>query len=183
LKKRAVTAIFISILIASFFGGCEARTRYRVLSIFFDGVPNPDRVVASAQKKRTGSRGAEADANEKRSKQFTEHGPYAAKLCEGCHQRGTNKLLMPIESLCLYCHTVAMDKKRIHGPVASGGCKVCHDAHSSPNRFLLVSDSQEFCLYCHDKNEISTREVHQGVTEECTACHDAHGSDNEFLLR
>jgi predicted CXXCH cytochrome family protein len=163
--------------------GCEARARYRVLSIFFDGVPNPDKTMVSADNKQNAGGRPEADAGAREAKQYTEHGPYAAKLCEGCHQRGTNKLLLPIESLCLYCHSVAMDKKRVHGPIASGGCKVCHDPHSSSNRFLLVSDSKEFCLYCHDKNEIATREVHRDMTTECTTCHDAHGSDNEFLLK
>jgi predicted CXXCH cytochrome family protein len=163
--------------------GCEARARYRVLSIFFDGVPNPDAPTATAAGNQDAGGRVAADKRETGKNQYTEHGPYAARLCEGCHQRGTNKLLLPIESLCLHCHSIAMDKKRVHGPIASGGCKVCHDPHSSSNRFLLVSDSKEFCLYCHDKNEISTREVHQGMSEECITCHDAHGSDNDFLLK
>jgi predicted CXXCH cytochrome family protein len=171
------------LMVAAVLFGCEARTRYKVFGPFFDGVPNPDETAPSADRNKSIGARAAVDANETKKKQYVEHGPYAAKLCEGCHQRGTNKLLMPIESLCLYCHAVTSGKKRIHGPIASGGCKICHDPHSSSNRFLLVSDSKEFCLYCHDKNEIATREVHQGMSTECITCHDAHGSDNEFLLK
>lgn len=163
--------------------GCDARTQYRLLSPFFDGVPNPDQTTSTAGGNNNAGSRAAVDKRDTRVNQYTEHGPYAAKLCEGCHQRGTNKLLLPIESLCLYCHTFQTEKKRVHGPIASGGCKVCHDPHSSPNRFLLVSESKEFCLYCHDKNEIATREVHKDTAAECTTCHDAHGSDNEFLLK
>ena len=178
--KQAAIFVIIFLMTTAVLCGCEARTRYRVLSIFFDGVPDPEKTAVTAI-----NAGAAATAyrDETKKQQYTEHGPYAAKLCEGCHQRGTNKLLMPVESLCIYCHAFTMDKKRMHGPIASGGCKVCHDPHSSSNRFLLVSDSKEFCLYCHDKNEIATRQAHQGMTAECITCHDAHGSDNEFLLK
>ena len=182
MNKQVAICVIISIISAAVLCGCEARTRYRVLSIFFDGVPDPDKSTGTAEGgKNVGT--TAAGGGEIRNHQYTEHGPYAARLCEGCHQRGTNKLLMPVESLCIYCHAFAMNKKRMHGPIASGGCKVCHDPHSSSNRFLLVSDSKEFCLYCHDKNEISTHEVHQDMTTECITCHDAHGSDNEFLLK
>lgn len=183
MNKRAAIIVFICFVSVALLFGCDARTRYRLFSPFLDGVPNPDQQTSVAGSNKIAANSPAAATNETGKNQYTEHGPYAAKLCEGCHQRGTNKLLMPIESLCLNCHTVTLEKKRIHGPVASGGCKVCHDPHASSNRFLLVSDSKEFCIYCHDKDEIATHEVHQGMTEECITCHDAHGSDNEFLLK
>ncbi len=182
MSKRAVIIVSIYFVSVALLCGCDARTRYRLLSPFLDGVPNPDNATQAENRTGVNSRAA-GGIKDTKIIQHTEHGPYAARLCEGCHQRGTNKLLLPIESLCLYCHAFQMEKKKVHGPIASGGCKVCHDPHSSSNRFLLVADSKEFCLYCHDKNEISTREVHQGMSEECTECHDAHGSDNDFLLK
>jgi len=175
--KRAAI-IIVCIFAAAVLCACEARTRYRVLSFFFDGVPNPDQTITKTKRKKGGT-----DGSGEIKKGRSEHGPYAAGLCEGCHQRSTNKLLMPAEKLCSYCHTVKSEKKRVHGPMASGGCRICHEPHSSPNRFLLVSESKEFCLYCHDKKEIASREAHKDLSAECTECHDAHGSDNEFLLK
>lgn len=155
------------------FGAPEQR--YKVLSFLFDGVPSH----------KKGDAGSVKTASGKNIPQTVniEHGPYAARLCEGCHQRGSNKLIMPIEALCLNCHTFRTDK-RLHGPIASGGCKVCHDPHTSSNRFLLVSEATEFCFYCHDRNAVSKRDVHKGINDVvCITCHDAHMSDNEFLLK
>lgn len=159
--------------------GCAEGTRYKVLSFFFDGVPGPQAEQAGQNVKRKDS----TSTTKTEQYRYGEHGPYAAKLCESCHQRGTNKLIMPLEQLCLNCHELKFGKKKIHGPLTSGDCTVCHDAHSSPNRYLLVSDSKEFCFYCHDKNEIQKRDVHREIQAECTVCHDAHASANEFLLK
>jgi len=97
--------------------------------------------------------------------------------------KNTNKLLLPIEELCFKCHVLDIAKKYVHGPLASGGCRVCHYPHGSAYSFLLVAESKEFCLYCHDKASILKRDVHQGMTEQCTTCHEAHSSDIEFLIK
>jgi predicted CXXCH cytochrome family protein len=115
--------------------------------------------------------------------QYKAHGPFAAKLCDACHNKRDNTLLMPIESLCLNCHHLNINKKYIHGPVASGGCRVCHDPHGSGYPFLLTAEPREFCPRCHDKSLIFAKEVHEGTTEQCTTCHDAHSSDMPNLLR
>jgi len=160
-----------------------------VLCHLFDGVPPPHGVapcdggpggVAVAGGGRA-SRGKESSEN--KAAQYTEHGPYAAKLCDGCHQRQTNQLILPVEELCFNCHVFPLDKRKVHGPLASGGCIICHNPHGSGNRFLLVSDSQGFCLYCHRREDVSGNEAHQGLDEACTTCHNAHASDNDHLLR
>ncbi|MEW6117898.1 MAG: cytochrome c3 family protein [Nitrospirota bacterium] len=150
--------------------------KYRVLSFFFDGVPPP--VKESGQEP-----GEEASKTTAVRQRFTAHGPYAARFCDACHLRGSNKLLMPVEELCLNCHTLSTAKKKLHGPLAAGSCNVCHDPHGSSYRYLLVSDSKTFCYHCHNQSDVMRRPVHQGTDLECTMCHDAHAADSEFLLK
>ena len=90
---------------------------------------------------------------------------------------------MPIEKLCQYCHVILTNKRLLHGPVAAGGCRVCHDPHGSSFPFLLVSESKKFCLYCHNGADIAKNEAHKGVDADCTECHDAHASNNDYLLK
>jgi predicted CXXCH cytochrome family protein len=170
--------IAIFFFFSSFLCGCAPEKRYKVLSFFFDGVPNPAEMPKQVQRGPGG--GAEPPVVKKT---YRMHGPYAAKLCSGCHQRGTNILILPIEKLCLNCHIIQMNKKYIHGPVASGGCKICHEPHGSSFPFLLVSEPQKFCFYCHKEKDVARNEVHAGITEGCTDCHDAHMADNKNLLK
>ena len=159
--------------------GCSPETQYKTLSFFFDGVPPPGGAT-----KESGTRGkAEGPGEEQKKNIFRGHGPYAAKLCEGCHVRGTNKLIMPVEELCFTCHTLDIRKKYVHGPLASGGCIVCHAPHGSNYAFYLVSEPRDFCLHCHDKKAVYSAEVHRDIQEECTVCHDAHSSDVRYLLK
>lgn len=172
--------IFAGILVLLLFllSGCEPMTRYRTLSLFFDGVPNPEEEEAlQARNAQAGGRVKQAAAT------YRMHGPYAARLCSACHQAGTNALVLPIEQLCFKCHLLQFDKKYVHGPVAAGGCKTCHDPHGSSYPFLLVSEARIFCFKCHSEKDIARNEVHKGVTEQCTVCHDAHTSDAVYLLR
>ena len=173
--KGALWACFA----AAFSLSCSATTRHRVLSTFFDGVP-PEK-APSAQ----GAPGASpAAATVTRRSGFGQHGPYAAGLCGACHESGaTNALVVPKDELCLRCHQLRLDKKYVHGPIASGGCLVCHDPHSSRYRFLLLSDSDRFCFHCHDRESLTKIEGHGGTEEKCTECHDAHMSDQRYLLK
>ena len=166
--------VFLLFLLCS----CEPMTRYKTLSLFFDGVPNPEEEALQAQNAKTGGSGAKQAAAT-----YKMHGPYAARLCSACHQAGSNNLILPIERLCVNCHVLQLDKKYVHGPVAAGGCKICHDPHGSSFPYLLVSEARIFCLRCHSEKDIAKNEAHKGVTEECTECHDAHTSDKVYLLR
>ena len=155
--------------------GCEAQTRYKVLSFFFDGVPAPqDRSLLADGADAKGPAGG-------RVQRASKHGPYEAKMCAACHDPNTNALLLPKDKLCLKCHELQTGSRQ-HGPFASGGCLVCHDPHRSSSEHLLVAPVQEFCMYCHEPRDIYSRKVHQGMTMSCTACHNPHGSDNEYFL-
>jgi predicted CXXCH cytochrome family protein len=155
--------------------GCKTATRYKVLSFFFDGVPSPREKPVAQQ---PGAAPARIPAPG-----ISEHGPYASRMCDACHQRQTNDLVAPEDELCYRCHDLNLNKKYVHGPLASGGCLVCHDPHSSPNRFLLVSESTNFCLTCHDVTSVAANPAHVDTSLQCTDCHSAHMSDNPHLLK
>ena len=160
--------------------GCNATSRYKVLSFFFDGVPPPPTTEAPEGKQAA----TPASAIPSRQVGYREHGPYAARLCNACHESAaTNALVAPREQLCFKCHEFRTDKKYVHGPLASGGCLACHDPHSSQYRYFLVSESDSFCFHCHDREAIARIGAHGGVEQKCTACHDPHMSNRKYLLR
>lgn len=173
---------FILSLILMLLSGCsEPEKKYKILSFFFDGVPQP-RPIESSPIVREQRR--ESNLPEKKPLHIpAEHGPYAARMCYGCHKRDTNELIMPPEKLCLYCHNMDIEKKWVHGPIAAGGCRVCHLPHSSGYAYMLVAEPQEFCLYCHNRDEILKNEVHRYSDLRCLDCHDAHTGKDRFLLK
>jgi len=162
------------------FPGCDAPSRYRVLRLFFDGVPPPTATEAAG----LGEAVAHGGAAPARRITGGAHGPYAAKQCGACHESAaTNKLVLPRDELCFRCHDLQLNKKYIHGPLASGGCLACHDPHSSRYRYLLLSESDSFCFFCHDRAAVARIAGHEGIEGECTTCHDAHMSDKKYLLK
>lgn len=174
-RSAATWAVLAAVLAV----GCEATTSYRVLSVFFDGVPTPAPagVEVAVSDRAPGSLKPRYPA-------FSEHGPYAAKLCTACHASPTsNTFVVPREELCQHCHDLQLDKKYIHGPIASGGCVSCHDPHSSKYRYMLVADAGTFCLHCHQREDIERVPAHVGASDQCTSCHDPHQSDRKYLLR
>ena len=153
--------------------GCSDRT----LRIFFDGVPD-------RKQKTQITPGVSGQGHKAVSAAYYQHAPYAAKECSSCHDRNkTNNLIVPKDQLCFTCHDFPMDKKYVHGPLASGGCLLCHNPHASPNPYLLVSASTTFCFSCHDREAIPKDEPHMRADVQCTDCHDAHMSDKKYLLK
>jgi DmsE family decaheme c-type cytochrome len=77
------------------------------------------------------------------------------------------------DDVCFQCHP----EKRgpwvfEHLPVKEEGCSVCHAAHGSPNRFLLIRrDPRRVCAECHGIP------AHAGLAS-CVTCHpQIHGSN------
>jgi len=160
--------------------GCDAASRHEVLTVFFDGVPTPVATVSP----EANLAAAPAGGVQERRVRYGEHGPYGAKLCNACHEStAANTFVVPREQLCFRCHDLKLDKRYIHGPLASGGCTVCHDPHSSKYRYLLVSESDSFCFHCHNPQTIANIGAHAGIDGQCTSCHDPHMSDKQYLLR
>jgi predicted CXXCH cytochrome family protein len=173
MRKAASWTCAVALLSAA----CSQAARHKALTTFFDGVPPLEK--ADTPKGQQPAVGSTAPP---RKAQGSEHGPYAAKLCDACHAKGaTNALAPPADELCAQCHTIKTDKKFMHGPLVSGGCLVCHDPHSSRYPYLLVSDSGS-CLDCHDREAVARIEGHR-IDSNCTTCHDAHGSDTKYLLK
>lgn len=128
-KTQMTGAALLVAAVLIFFPACDANRRYAVLSFLFDGVPKPESgepKQARGEEKRPG-----ADAE---NKGYFQHGPYAARLCDGCHEPRSNKLLLPKEELCLFCHAMPVNRSTVHGPLAAGGCMVCHDPHGTSPR-------------------------------------------------
>ncbi len=174
-------AVTCASIIAGLLIGCNPTTRHQVLTTFFDGVPPPPTPTPTPE---IGQGLTSGYAGLPRRVRFGAHGPYAAKLCTGCHVPGTtNSLVVPREELCFRCHEFSLNKKYVHGPLASGGCTACHDPHSSQYRYLLVSESDSFCFHCHEREVVARVGAHAGAEEQCTGCHDPHMSDKRYLLR
>lgn len=158
---------------------CSEAKNHHILTVFFDGVPP----LGSPERAGDGGAGR-SQAGAGMAVENHEHGPYAAKYCDGCHEPGRgNVLVAPAEKLCERCHDLDLRKSFVHGPLVAGGCLVCHDPHQSRYPYMLVAESKTFCLRCHERNALRRIAGHEEADRACTACHEAHMSDRRFLLR
>jgi len=171
-------ALSAFVLAAALALGCGATTRHRVLSFFFDGVPQPQAPAAAAAPTQPAAAAQQSRIGR------VEHEPFAAKECDSCHDKGSsNGLVVSREKLCFQCHDFDLKAKYVHGPLVAGGCLLCHDPHSSPYKHLLRSDSDGFCLSCHDQRDLTKVDGHQAGRVDCTSCHEASMSDKKYLLK
>ena len=116
------------------------------------------------------------------------HEPYRRKQCRTCHlperafvieREGTE--------LCKQCHEAFFDKLEqlafIHGPLAVGQCKMCHNPHESPYPALTPAPQPELCRPCHELEALLLNPRHADKSERCDSCHNPHGGDARFQLR
>ena len=92
------------------------------------------------------------------------------------------------EPTCYGCHSKDLFVgKSIHGPVAKGDCRACHNPHVAKYKQLLSVSTKELCYGCHGdlkKNLDQRKNVHQPFREaDCLACHDPHSSNSKGLVR
>jgi predicted CXXCH cytochrome family protein len=76
--------------------------------------------------------------------------------------------------------------KFVHGPVAVGGCTMCHNPHQSDFPRMLPAAGNDVCFSCHtDKAEAfkGKKFVHKPVAEKCTNCHSPHSGDYKYNFK
>ncbi len=164
------------------------RTKYEWLSVFLDGVPDPNAPIQESVPASFGQMGEPSMAAtvvaEMEPGRFF-HAPYQERDCQACHASAySNKLILPAQELCFSCHfewigRVAFD----HAPTLSGDCLECHLPHSSEFEHLLIDNGPQLCHQCHQEKLLSPIDAHiPGETAACYTCHNPHESTQKFLL-
>jgi predicted CXXCH cytochrome family protein len=159
--------------------GCSVHQKYRTLSFFFDGVPDPDAQIASAASLQSSGT---SNGTSVQKKQY-QHKPYATGNCEACHT--ANKQLVTLSTeLCIKCHANSPTQfAEMHVPVAIGECLWCHEPHESDSPRLLKTTATRLCLQCHDPVLLeSTVKEHTLIKANCLECHTGHGGVKPSLL-
>jgi predicted CXXCH cytochrome family protein len=167
---------------------CSPDARYRTLSFFFDGVPDPN--APPPPERRTYvtdlKPGEDPAARRPARRLVSVHPPYAEDDCTACHNLNTGMLTLPIrEGLCNICHAdVTEGLDYLHGPVAVADCVACHHYHASTYIDLLLDEPDQICLRCHELEKL-TNPPHDALVKAapCAQCHDPHGGGNRHFLK
>ncbi|MBI5863118.1 MAG: hypothetical protein HZB38_01130 [Planctomycetes bacterium] len=162
---------------------CAPTTRYRVLSFFFDGVPEPGakpRKASAAEEKLI------IPIAQPMKKEVFAHAPYRGNLCRECHDPTGSWLEMTVEAgLCEKCHA-AFEESRplVHRPAADRNCLACHSPHESAYPGVLTRSPETLCDDCHRREDLNCGPHHETLSSDpCLSCHDPHGGADPFFLR
>jgi predicted CXXCH cytochrome family protein len=159
------------------FGCSTPQQRYRALSVFFDGVPDPDAAAKLAAQPRKNATGQTVYL----------HKPYEDKNCNACHPNTSDIFARAKVSadVCMKCHSsVQAEHKIIHGPVAAQECFYCHSPHHSIQPHLLKTAQPKLCTQCHAVATLSvTPPEHLDAKVDCISCHSGHGGADRRFLR
>lgn len=161
--------------------GCTPERRYKVLSFFFDGVPDPNapKVDRNAGQVVTTSSG--------RVIRVYQHKPFKDNQCGSCHavSSGSYESFEKLDAkICLKCHANELTRYPVmHGPVASVQCLTCHSPHESAIPGLLKEKAPGVCTQCHVPDLRPKDKDHQSPASPCLTCHVGHGSNKQGLLR
>ena len=175
-------AFWVALMLAA---SCSSKTtRYRVLSFFFDGVPDPNAPVL--EKLADSPSPGKADKVQKPRREIFAHKPWRENKCRDCHNPDNGMLYETLEKgLCQSCHPeVPGDTAYVHGPVAINDCLSCHDPHKSQYPGLLRDDAKLICFRCHNEADLTKGPGHKSIGEvACIECHDPHGGNDPLFLR
>ncbi|MCY2926687.1 MAG: cytochrome c3 family protein [Planctomycetota bacterium] len=195
----AVLAGLLALMGTGLAGCGDPQSRYKVLSFFFDGVPEPgapprprgvrrglgaagpEDLVATSRP-TSGPAGAAAAAEAP----LVYHAPFKdPRKCKFCHDP-SKSFGAPAADTCRQCHKPHYDQQWddwTHGPVALGQCSLCHTAHSSRYAGLLTAPMPDLCLGCHEAKRTLERPYHATATvQACTNWHDPPFAGNRQLL-
>jgi predicted CXXCH cytochrome family protein len=180
-----VAAGLFVFFLAVLLGGCSTEGRYRTLSFFFDGVPDPHAPAGSAAAR--GEARSESDANAPIIKAYI-HKPYADGKCNACHSgqaSGYESYSAVGADTCLKCHKDKLTQYPVmHGPVSAVECTLCHAAHESTIPGMLNFDAPRVCIQCHDRDLLGPKPPeHLAADSKCLSCHVGHGGPKHKLLR
>ena len=184
-RGGSIVALLALLVVAVAFNGCSRGQRYRTLSFFFDGVPDP-----YAPPKIPGQ---EDDASQQgvggAAKVFVVlHKPYRDNRCNECHTNtgGNFEDFQKLEStICLKCHQkVQTEYPVMHGPVVVTECNICHVPHESSIPHLLRDTAPTVCVQCHQPELLSPNpKEHLMPNKSCLDCHSGHGGQKHGLLK
>lgn len=184
-NKRSI--VFIVLIAVTLLISCSPQTSYKVLSFFFDGVPEPNltaEVKIDSVISNVNNENLKLVDQEKPSGVFF-HKPFKEGKCSDCHnQKKIGEFIKPQPELCYICHTDFSEKySYLHGPVSGGYCSSCHNGHKSENKNLLKYTDQQLCFNCHDNITVNENPFHADIGNTgCTVCHNPHGGDKRSMV-
>ncbi len=163
--------------------GCNAKTHYRTLSFFFDGVPPPE--APKAEEAKVPSTAEVARKPEALPSEIFTHKPFGENKCAHCHDLTRGNIVDTTSALCFRCHSNEKFKGNVvHYPVAEGLCLHCHDPHQSGFKYQLKSPAPALCFECHDQALMAGKVKHPAVEQAgCTFCHSPHSAQRPKLLQ
>ena len=181
-SKRYLTFLYCLFIILAIviLSGCDRRSRYRLVTTVFTGVPPYDEYYAEDKENGSGKEEATASGGPR----TYDHPVWAASLCNSCHENVSPEqvdmnvtsregsitdsaisppaLKLPPEKLCIAsCHIDKTPRRAIrenlwlHTPAAQGKCLECHAPHQSSNPFHLKQSKKELCVSCHKPDTLS----------------------------
>lgn len=160
-------------------GSCSVEKHYKILSFWFDGVPDPK------AKARAGASGLGSEPDARSSPTYSAHRPFVQDECRECHS-SRFRLGSGDSQVCLKCHQDrTTEYPRMHGPVSAVACLWCHSPHDSAYAWLLKSDGRALCMQCHEQGLLRTEGVaaHGDELRKCLECHRGHGGESAGFLR
>ena len=180
-RPHALSALAAVAMVAILLAGCSVEKNYKILSVFFDGVPDPNAPVRLVS---VSSTNGSLSGNESAPALLHQHKPYAEGRCTDCHTADKKQLITLKSELCVKCHEPETHQySKMHTVVAAGQCLWCHEPHESDQPKLLKSIGPELCMQCHERELLPSDDRHQSELYNCLNCHVGHGSAKPSLLR